>query len=150
MPRRGMRVRQACGDARCAWKWRRPPHLEPVTAAARSRDALHFGQLALQPPLPLHSFLPAQPLVSVLQPPLPLHSFLPLQQDLPSAAAAGASPEGAAAESAGAASAGAASVAAGAGGASAAGVLPPHAVIAPSTSPVAAAVERVFERLKAM
>src|SRR5688572_30118420 len=32
-----------------------------------------------QPPLPLHEFLPAQPLSPDLQPPLPLQEFLPLQ-----------------------------------------------------------------------
>ena len=33
----------------------------------------------MQPPLPLQSFLPLQPLLPVLQPPWPLQSFLPLQ-----------------------------------------------------------------------
>jgi hypothetical protein len=32
-----------------------------------------------QPPLPLHEFLPLQPLSPVLQPPLPLQELLPLQ-----------------------------------------------------------------------
>ena len=40
----------------------------------------------MQPPLPLHSFLPEHEWSSVLQPPLPLHSFLPAQQGLASAA----------------------------------------------------------------
>ena len=35
--------------------------------------------MVLQPPLPLQSFLPLQPLLPVLQPPWPLQSFLPLQ-----------------------------------------------------------------------
>ena len=34
---------------------------------------------AAQPPLPLHEFLPAQPLSPVLQPPWPLHALWPLQ-----------------------------------------------------------------------
>jgi hypothetical protein len=34
----------------------------------------------LQPPLPLHSFFPAQSFEAVLQPPFPLHSFFPAQQ----------------------------------------------------------------------
>src|SRR5688500_17288207 len=53
----------------------------------------HFGQWALQPPLFLQSFLPAQSLApSTLQPPLPLPSFWPLQQALAPAAAAAGSP----------------------------------------------------------
>lgn len=40
----------------------------------------------MQPPLPLHSFLPEQEWSAVLQPPLPLHSFLPAQQGFASAA----------------------------------------------------------------
>jgi hypothetical protein len=35
--------------------------------------------LVLQPPLPLHVFLPLQPWSLVLQPPWPLQAFLPLQ-----------------------------------------------------------------------
>jgi len=37
---------------------------------------------APQPPLPLHSFLPAQSWPSPLQPPRPLQAFLPEQQSL--------------------------------------------------------------------
>src|SRR5688572_19194010 len=64
-------------------------------AGLHSTFADHLGQWPLQPPLPLHSFLPAQALVSVLQPPLALHSFLDLQQALASAAAAVGSPSAA-------------------------------------------------------
>jgi hypothetical protein len=39
--------------------------------------------LVLQPPLPLQSFLPLQPLSLVLQPPWPLHEFCPLPSCLP-------------------------------------------------------------------
>lgn len=45
----------------------------------------------LQPPLPLHSFLPAQAFDSgTAQPPLPLHSLSPMQQALPSLVVSGA------------------------------------------------------------
>src|SRR6185436_19784432 len=46
-------------------------------AAAPPTWALLTG--TAQPPLPLHSFLPAQPAAPAAQPPRPLHSFLPLQ-----------------------------------------------------------------------
>src|SRR5882724_6764758 len=107
----------------------------------------YFGQWPLQPPLPLHSFLPAHAFASVLHEPLPLHSFLPLQHSLaPAASAAGAaaSPAGAAAASpAGAAAASAA-------GASGGGVLPPQAARAPTIKPADAADMIDFERLKAI
>jgi hypothetical protein len=48
-----------------------------------------FEPSVAQPPLPLQSFLPLQPLALALQPPWPLQSFLPLQECLsPSSIAA--------------------------------------------------------------
>src|SRR5579884_861932 len=48
------------------------------------QDRVYFSSGILepsvaQPPLPLHEFLPLQPLSLDLQPPLPAHEFCPLQ-----------------------------------------------------------------------
>jgi hypothetical protein len=58
----------------------------PARAAIQTR--MHH-QIVLQPPLPLHSFLPLQfALPPILQPPCPLHSFLPMHSCLPNPAEA--------------------------------------------------------------
>src|SRR5690606_10955856 len=71
-----------CGDPRCARVAPGPLRVAPGPLQ------VYFGQWWLQPPWPLHSFLPAQScLPSTAQPPLPLHSCMPLQHALLSAAA---------------------------------------------------------------
>jgi len=61
-----------------------PPNSHGRTSSVRNyyRDRLSCGGLdpsVAQPPLPLQSFLPLQPLSLDLQPPLPLQEFWPLQ-----------------------------------------------------------------------
>src|ERR1700744_5011334 len=50
-----------------------------LSASPRSGGSKRPHQAVLQPPWPLQSFLPLQPLADALQPPWPLQSFLPLQ-----------------------------------------------------------------------
>jgi hypothetical protein len=56
-----------------------------LKAASESLQLPDVHQAALQPPLPLQSFLPLQPCSLVLQPPWPLQLLRPLQSCLAAA-----------------------------------------------------------------
>src|SRR5258708_4791178 len=68
---------------RLLWLRQRGPGNYPALPIQRnSRQKYYsgfFDPSVAQPPLPLHEFLPWQPLSLALQPPLPLHEFWPLQ-----------------------------------------------------------------------